>query len=147
MRQILAGLLLASALMACSASPQKVRADYCDVVEEQQFALTEALAVDTPDALLEALPLFRELAEEAPRDIDDDWTRFIDALGGLQKVLDAAGVEAASYDAKQPPEEVTAEQQADIARAADELVQSEVSAAFEGVQQQAKDVCGTPLYQ
>ncbi|MEJ7794185.1 MAG: hypothetical protein WKF50_01420 [Nocardioides sp.] len=147
MRRLLAGVLLTGALTGCSNSPEDVRADYCEVVEEQQFALTEALADDSPDALLGALPIFRELAEEAPRDIDADWTRFIDALEGLQEALDAAGVEAASYDAEKPPEDVTEEQQAAIARAADELVDREVSAAFEGVQQQAKDVCKTPLYQ
>jgi len=147
MKRLLVGVLLPVALTGCSNSPEDVRADYCKVVEEQQFALTEALADDSPSALLSALPVFRELAEEAPRDIDDDWTRFIDALEGLQEALDAAGVDAASYDAKQPPEDVTEEQQAAIARAADELVHPEVSAAFEGLQQQAKDVCKTPLYQ
>jgi len=147
MRRLLAGVLLVGALTSCSNSPEDVRADYCEVVEDQQFALTEALADDSPDALLAALPSFRELAEEAPRDIDDDWTRFIGALEELQEALDAAGVEAASYDARKPPEDVTEEQQAAIARAADELVDPEVSAAFEGVQQQAKDVCRTPLYQ
>lgn len=147
MRRLLAGLLVAAALSACSNSPEAVRADYCEVVQEQQFALTEALADDSPDALLGALPIFRELAAAAPRDIDDDWTRFIAALEGLQEALDAAGVEAESYDAAQPPEDVTEEQQTAIARAADELLQPEVSAAFEGVQQQARDVCQTPLYQ
>ena len=147
MRLVLAGLLAAAVLAGCSNSPEDVRADYCEVVEEQQFDLTEALADDSPDALLGALPIFRDLADAAPRDIDDDWTRFIAALEGLQEALDAAGVEAATYDARKPPEDVTEEQQAAIARAADELVQPEVVAAYEGVQQQAKDVCRIPLYQ
>lgn len=147
MRRILAGVLVAGVLAGCSNSPEDDRADYCEVVQEQQVALTEALAEESPDALLGALPLFRELAEEAPRDIDDDWTIFIGALEGLQEALDAAGVEAASYDARNPPEDVTEEQQEAIARAADQLVRPEVSAAFEGVKQQAKDVCKTPLYQ
>ncbi len=144
---LLPGALLIGALNGCSDSPEEVRAEYCDVVGEQQVALSEALAVESPDALLGALPMFRELAESAPRDIEDDWTVFIGALEGLQEALDAAGVDAASYDASKPPEEVTEEQQEEIARAADELVRPEVSAAFEGVKQQAKDVCGTPLYQ
>lgn len=147
MRRLLTGVLVAGAMTACSNSPEEVRADYCEVVQEQQFALTEALAEESPDALLGALPVFRELAESAPRDIEDDWTAFIDALEGLQEALDAAGVDAASYDAKKPPDDVTEEQQAAIARAADELVRPEVSAAFEGVKQQAVDVCKTPLYQ
>ena len=147
MRRLLSGVLVAVALTACSSSPAEDRADYCEVVEEQQFALTEALAEESPEALLEALPELRELAEAAPRDIADDWTLFINALEGLQEALDEAGVDAASYDARKPPPDVTEEQQSAIARAADELVRPEVSAAFEGVKQQAKDVCKTPLYQ
>ena len=131
MRRLLTGVLLVGALTGCSNSPEDVRADYCEVVEEQQFALTEALAQESPDALLGALPQFRELAESAPRDIDDDWTVFLGALEGLQEALDAAGVDASSYDASKPPDDVTDEQQAAIARAADELVRPEVSEAFE----------------
>lgn len=147
MRRLLAGVLVAAVVTGCSSSQEDVRADYCEVVEDQQVAMTEALAEDSPDALLGALPLFRELAEKAPRDIDADWTAFIGALEGLQEALDAAGVEAATYDAKNPPAEVTEEQQAAIARAADVLVTPDVSDAFDGVRQHAKDVCRTPLYQ
>lgn len=147
MRRLLAVALVAAGLTGCSNSPEDVRADYCEVVEEQQVALSEALGEETPDALLGALPLLRNLSDEAPRDIDDDWTLFISALEGLATALDEADVEAASYDAANPPADVTEEQQAAIARAADELVRPEVSAAFEGIKQQAKDVCKTPLYQ
>ena len=147
MRRLLVAALVAAVLTGCSSSPEDVRADYCEVVEEQQVALTEALAADSPDALLGALPLFRELAEEAPRDIDADWTAFIGALEGLQEALDAAGVEPETYSAKNPPADVTEEEQAAIARAADALATRDVSDAFDAVQQHAKDVCQTPLYQ
>lgn len=147
MRGLLTGALVAAALSGCGSGPEDERADYCEVVNEQQVALSEALGEESPDAVLGALPLFRELADEAPRDIDDDWTVFIGALEELQGALDAAGVAAASYDAKNPPEDVTEEEQAAIARAADQLVTQEVSNAFEAVKQQAKDVCKTPLYQ
>lgn len=139
--------LVLGALSACSSSPEDARADYCEVVTDQQVALSEALAEDSPDALLSALPQFRALAEAAPRDIDDEWTVFLDALEGLDDALVDAGVDAASYDARQPPDEVTEEQQAAIARAADALVTQEVSDAYAGVQQHAKDICKTPLYQ
>lgn len=143
----LAWVLVVAALTGCGSSPEDERADYCEVVTEQQVALSEALAEESPDALLGALPLFRELAAEAPPDIDDDWTVFVGALEGLQEALDAAGADATSYDAKSPPPDVTQEEQAAIARAADELATPEVSNAFEAVKQQAKDVCKTPLYQ
>ena len=88
-----------------------------------------------------------DLAEEAPRDLTDDWETFIAALEGLQEALDEAGADPATYDADDPPEGVTPDQQADIAAAADELFSTEVTAAYDGVKQQAKDVCKTPLFQ
>lgn len=130
----------------CSESPEDVRADYCEQVEEQQVRLSEIMAEESPATLLRALPVFRDLAEAAPRDIADEWDRLLGALTGLDEALSEAGVDPEEYDADAPPEGVTGSQQEDIARAADELARPEVSAAFKGVQQQAKDVCGTPLY-
>ncbi len=141
----LAGLLLA--LTACSDSPEDVRADYCDEVADRQVELTELMAEEGPDTLLRAVPLLRDLADGAPRDIRDEWDRLLDALDGLDKALDAAGADASTYDARRPPAGVTEEQQAAIARAADELATQETIAAWEGVKQHAKDVCRTPLYQ
>ncbi len=141
----LAGLVLA--LTACSDSPEDVRADYCDEVADRQVELTELMAEEGPDTLLRAVPVLRDLADGAPRDIQDEWDRLLGALGGLDEALDAAGVDASTYDAKRPPAGVTDEQQQAIARAADELATQETVAAWEGVKQHAKDVCTTPLYQ
>ena len=86
------------------------------------------------------------IGADAPRDIEDDWARVIDALTALDEALDDAGVDAAAYDADQPPAEVTEAQQRAISRAADGVARPEVAAALAGVQQQAKDVCKTPLH-
>jgi hypothetical protein len=141
----LAGLLLSAS--ACSDSPEDVRADYCEEVADRQVELTEVMAQEGPDTLLRAVPVLRALAEEAPRDLEDEWDRLLDALDGLDEALDTAGVDATTYDAERPPAGVTAEQQRAIARAADELATQETVAAWEGVKQHAKDVCKTPLYQ
>jgi hypothetical protein len=141
----LLGLVLS--LSACSDSPEDVRADYCDEVADRQVELTELMAEEGPDTLLRAVPVLRDLADGAPRDIRDEWDRLLDALDGLDEALDAAGVDAATYDAESPPAGVTEEQQQAIARAADELATQETTAAWEGVKQHAKDVCTTPLYQ
>jgi len=141
----LAGLVLA--LSACSNGSEDVRADYCEEVADRQVELTELMAEEGPDTLLRAVPVLRELADEAPRDIQDEWDRLLDALAGLDAALDAAGVDASTYDAERPPGSVTEEQQQAIARAADELATQETVAAWEGVKQHAKDVCKTPLYQ
>ena len=141
----LAGLV--SVLSACSDSPEDVRADYCEEVADRQVELSELMAEEGPDTLLRAVPVLRELGDEAPRDIQDEWDRLLDALAGLDAALDAAGVDASTYDAERPPESVTEAQQQAIARAADELATQETVAAWEGVKQHAKDVCKTPLYQ
>ena len=140
-------LLLVGSLTGCSETPEDVRADYCEQVTERQAELTELLADDSPDALLQALPVFRDLAEGAPRDVADEWTVLLDALEGLDEALADAGVDAAGYDAEQPPAGVTTEQQDAIARAADQLFRPDVVTAYEGVKQHAKDVCKTPLFQ
>jgi hypothetical protein len=130
----------------CSDTPEEARADYCTTVAEQQERLSEILAQERPDALLRALPVFRELAGQAPRDVADDWTLLVDALEGLDEALAEAGVEAGEYDADDPPASVTRQQQRDIAQAADALARPDVVAAYDGVKQQAVDVCKTPLF-
>ncbi len=102
----LAGLLLSAS--ACSDSPEDVRADYCEEVADRQVELTEVMAQEGPDTLLRAVPVLRALAEEAPRDLEDEWDRLLDALDGLDEALDTAGVDATTYDAERPPAGVTA---------------------------------------
>ncbi len=140
-------LLLAGAVAACSESAEDVRADYCETVSERQVDLTELMAEEGPTTLLDARDVLGDLAEEAPRDIRDEWEQVLDAIDGLDEALEEAGVDAATYDADDPPEGVTEEQRQAIARAADELATRETVEAWEGVKQHAKDVCKTPLYQ
>jgi hypothetical protein len=136
--------LLGGALSACGGEDDPFAA-YCAEVRDQQTALTEALATEGPTALIEALPSFEALAEQAPDDISDEWTTLTGAIEGLVEALEDADVDPASYDREQPPAGVTAEQQADIDAAARRLTAPETVAALEAVQQQARDVCKTPL--
>ena len=84
--------------------------DYCDAVEEHQAELTDVTASGSPAALLEALPIFRDLADGAPDDIRDDWDAFLDALEELDDALRAADVDPAAYDPKNLPPDLTDEQ-------------------------------------
>ena len=147
MRLLAFALALVLALTGCSQSKEDVRADYCEAVTERQRNLGDTLAQESPDALLAALPTFHELADQSPTDIRDEWAVFLDALDGLQEAIDEAGVDPATYDADDPPAQVTQEQQDAIASAADQLFRPEVSTAYDGVKQHAKDVCKTPLFQ
>lgn len=142
-RGLLPGLLLVVPLLAgCGGDEYE---DYCAEVKEHQTELTEIATSGEQGALLEALPIYRDLREKAPDDITDEWQQVIRAFEGLQAALDAAGADAATYDPKRPPEGVTEEEQDAIAAAAGELASPATVEALDGVEQQARDVCQTPL--
>ena len=129
-------------LAACSQDPQ---AAYCGTVEEHQETLTEIAAAQDAGSLLDALPAYRDLAEDAPRDIAGDWDQVVDALDALEGALADAGVEPEEYDAADPPADLAAEDRRAIERAAEELGSQATVGAMARVEQHALDVCGTPL--
>jgi hypothetical protein len=134
--------LMLAALMTCLTACGQ---DYCDSVADHQAELTDLTGSGSAAALLSALPVFQDLADDAPDDISDEWRTFLDALEGLDKALRDADVDPASYDDKDLPAGLTDEQRKRIETAATALADPAVVAAFDGVQQQAKDVCHTPL--
>ena len=134
-------LALALALSACASDKER----YCEEVTEQQEPLTEAFAAGPREAFFLALPAFRALEEKAPRDIRDEWDTLIGAIEDLEAALADAGVEPAAYDPKDLPEGLTAAERDAVEAAATRLASPEVAAALEGVEQQARDVCQTPL--
>jgi hypothetical protein len=138
----LAALVLGCVTVGCSEDPY---ASYCEVVTDNQAELTRILDAGGPDVLLRALPVFRELAESAPDDIADDWQVVVGGLSGLESALEDAGVDPAAYDPEDLPEGVSDEERDRIAAAAQKLTSDESVAAFAAVEQQARDVCKTPL--
>jgi len=135
-------LLLLALLLGCSDDPF---ADYCEVVADNQTELTQILDEGGPDVLLRALPIFRELEDAAPSDIRDDWQIVVNGLAALESALDDAGVDPATYDREDLPEGVSEAERDRIDAAAAELTTDESVAAFAAVEQQARDVCKTPL--
>jgi hypothetical protein len=135
-------LLLTVVAAGCSDDPY---ADYCDAVEENQTELTKTLDEGGPDALLEALPIFRELEDAAPSDLSDDWQVVVAGLTALESSLEDAGVDPATYDREDPPEGLTDAEQERIDAASEKLTTEDSVAAFAAVEQQARDVCKTPL--
>lgn len=140
-RLALGVLLLALVVTGCKDQQEK----YCDAVEQHQDELGEILGGGAPDALLQALPVFRELAKDAPEDLQDEWATVIDAISALQKALQDAGVDPATYDRDHPPEGLAQDDKDAIDAAARGLTADATVTALAGVDQQAKDVCGTPL--
>jgi len=146
MRTVLAALLptllVAALLTGCGGDEFET---YCEAVEDNQAELTDITTTGAPDAQLRALDIYRELRDEAPDDVQDEWQQVVVSLEGLRQALDDAGVDPATYDPKKPPEGVTQEQQDAIAAAATEVGSRATQQALAGVDQQARDVCHTPL--
>ena len=115
MRVLVAGVLAAAltgGLTACGEDDPY--ADYCAEVKAQQKALTEAQAAGGATALIDALPSFRALQEESPRDIEDEWDLLVGRVEALVEALreDAIDLEAFKERAKEssrPFEKVLAE--------------------------------------
>lgn len=141
MRRLAASLLLV-VVAACGGEPGE---EYCAAVAEHQQALTELAASAEAGAVFEALPHYRALQAVAPGDLTDEWTQVIGRLESLQQALQEAGVDPASYHPKRTPAGLTAAHRAAIEKAARDLGAPATIQAMSGIEQQALDVCKTPL--
>lgn len=118
---------------------------YCTTVQDKQTELSKELDAGGPDALLQALPLLEDLRQASPDDLRDEWQQVVTSIEGLAAALNAAGVDPTTYDRATPPPGVTPQQKADIAAAARQLGGPQTLEALDGIEQQARDVCQTPL--
>lgn len=135
------GVVLA-ALVACGGSDQD---EYCAAVEDHQQELSDLVGSGDPDALLQALDAFRDLQDKAPGDITDEWQQVVTSIEALQQALDDAGIDPATYDRDHPPAGLSAEDRARIDAAAKQLGGGTTLRALQDLDQQARDVCKTPL--
>jgi hypothetical protein len=140
-RRLVVAALLLPLLAACGSD----RDQYCDAVKEHQQELSDIVGSDDPDALIEALDVFRDLQAEAPADISDEWQQVVSRVEALSDALDEAGVDPASYDRDHPPAGLSAEDKARIDAAAAQLGSGTTLRALQDLDQQARDVCKTPL--
>ncbi len=136
------GLVLLVVVSACGTDPVD---RYCQEVRTQQKPLTEAAAATDGTGLLQALPSFEALRSRAPEDLVDSWAVVVQRISALRDALAAADVDPAAYDPEDPPDGLSEDDQAAIAGAASGLVTKAMTEALGSVQQQARDVCKTPL--
>lgn len=141
MRRVLALTVLVALLAGCGSDQD----DYCDAVADHQQELSDIVGSGQPDALLRALDVFHDLQDRAPDDISDEWQQLVGRIEALQAALDDAGVDPATYDRDDPPAGLTDEQTAAIDAAARELGSGTTLRALQDLDQQARDVCKTPL--
>jgi hypothetical protein len=135
------GLLLLGALTSCKSDTEA----YCDEVKAQQQRLTELAADPDPTRIFEVLGPYQALAAKAPDDIKAEWATVIDHYQQLQAALADAGVSPQEYAGSSWRQGLSKEQVNGILRAAAGLVDPATREALNGVQQQARDVCQTPL--
>lgn len=137
-----AALALVGVLGGCA---QDQHERYCDTVEANQARLGEIVSEGRWDAMIQARPVFEDLAREAPDDIRDEWRVVLEAVRGFEEAVAAADVDLSDYDPEDPPEGLTEEEQAEIERAAQQLASPNTAEALSSLEQQARDVCQTPL--
>ena len=134
--------LVCLAVTGCSSDPQ---ADYCEAVEDHQADLSDVAASDDAGAVFDALDDYEELAEQAPRDVADDWSAVVGPLRTLEEALDAHDVDPSTYRADKPPAGLAADARGEIEAAARAVGAQRTVDAMAAVEQHALDVCGTPL--
>ncbi|MBZ5741301.1 hypothetical protein [Nocardioides mangrovi] len=118
---------------------------YCDAVKDHQTELGDIAGSGDADALLQALDILEDLRSKAPADISDDWQQVVTRIEALRDALDDAGVDPATYDRDKPPSGLSEQQRAAIDGAAKDLGSGTTLAALQDLDQQARDVCKTPL--
>ena len=118
---------------------------YCDAVQAHQSELGTIVSDGGRAALISALPAFEDLAAKAPSDVTADWKLLVARVTALKTALDHAGVDPASYDPRNPPPGLSAEDRDAIRRAAARLAASDTQQALTNVQQEVLDVCHTPV--
>ena len=144
MRRLAATVLtLALAVTLCGCGDQEEK--YCDALRKDRTRIDEIINASGGDALLAGLPVFRDLADEAPDDLTDEWQTFVNALEGLQDALDEAGVKPAEFRDGRIPASVTGDARRTIVAAADTLSSPPVVSAVSGIETQGRDVCKVNL--
>jgi hypothetical protein len=89
--------------------------------------------------------VFRDLADEAPDDLTDEWQTFVNALEGLQDALRDAGVKPSSSGTARSRRPSPGDDRRTIVAAADTLSSPPVVSAVSGIETQGRDVCKVNL--
>jgi hypothetical protein len=135
------GTVLVASLAGCATDTER----YCDTLAEKKQTLTDLAVARDGDVLGQTLDVLRDLRDEAPSDIEDEWSTLVFAYETLADAFDAAGTSPGDYDPASPPEGVTEQQVQRIEGAAAELRSGRVMQAADGLEQHARDVCKVDL--
>ena len=137
----LAGLLLVLPVAGCAGDTES----YCAELEEQEQTLTDlASRADQPgtDVFTESLDVFEALRDAAPGDVVDEWDTLVFAWQGLADAFEAAGTTPTEFDPADPPRPGPGGGRPARRRGRRAALPRVVSAG-DGIEQHAKDVCGS----
>ena len=115
--------------------------DYCSQLREDRKEFAEMLDSNSSSALVDNLPMLRELSEKSPEDLSDEWEIFLTAVEGLDQAIERAGVKPSDFEDGKAPPGLSAGDKKAIAEAAGQITTEEVITAATGIEQQARDVC------
>ncbi|MGH3329774.1 MAG: hypothetical protein ACRDPJ_00590, partial [Nocardioidaceae bacterium] len=121
---------------------------YCDTLRERKDdlgGLAEQAGKPGSDVFADTLDIFKELRDEAPGDVVDEWDTLVFAWEGLTDAFERAGVTPGEYDPAHPPEDVSTAEAEALEDAASDLASQRVIDAGDGIEQHAQDVCKVDL--
>ena len=154
---ITAGLLLGAGLLGgCGGGDdggsKASGGDYCDTLKEAQKNIKSFTAEDaTPDfsKFQDFLDTAKELADEAPSKIKDDWDTMLGAMNDLTSALKDAGLTIEDFgkatSSGQLPDGVDQTKLAELSTKLQSLDSTEIQKAGDAINKQAKDDCGVDL--
>jgi hypothetical protein len=136
-----AALLAVLGLAACGEDPDEA---YCDTLREERQELTD-LAGDAgepgTDVLGRTLESLRTLRDDAPPELDDEYTTVVNAWEALADVVADVGVDPAEYDRKETLRELPPADARRLRQTATALGSPRVSDASAGIEDHALQVC------
>lgn len=136
--------LVAGLLTGCGGSDTSA---YCDDLKADK-AQFESMSGGDISQLGDAFKKMHELAAEAPDEVKDDWKTVDDALTSIEDALKAAGLsvdDLAAMQNGQMPKGVDMAKLQELAPKLQAMSGSDMAAATEAIDKNAKDVCGVTL--
>lgn len=135
-------LVLTGGLTACSSDPDEA---YCEALREQKQELSELAGQAGKagtDVLGPTLTSLRALEDEAPSELEDEYSTVVNAWEALLEAVGAAGIDPAEYDRKETLRELDPADARRLRQTADALASPRVVDASAGIEDHAAQVCG-----
>jgi hypothetical protein len=133
------------ALVGCTESADD---SYCETLREERRVLADlAGEAGEPgnDVLERTLESLRTLGDEAPPELDDEYTTVVNAWEALVDAVADAGIDPAEYDRKETLRELDPADARPLRQTAAALGSPRVADASAGIEDHARQVCGVDL--